>query len=115
MYLRARQTQASLLLRFATSYRRHMRNRERQGGRRAFVQAPHGTARLFSSTLHCSLVTLIVLWSHARALRHSRCTVGADTPSASAVSSMFKPPKNRSSTILLFRGSTADSLVNASS
>ena len=54
-------------------------------------------------------------YSHARARFHSRFTVRGETFSTSAVSSTVSPPKNRSSTIWLFRASTVASAFNASS
>src|SRR5690606_11884541 len=53
--------------------------------------------------------------SHARATRQSRLTVGSETSSAAAVSSMESPAKNRHSTTLACRGCTASSAVNAAS
>src|SRR5687767_7597382 len=53
--------------------------------------------------------------SHAFALTQSRFTVAGETPTTSAVSSIDRPPKNRSSTILACCGSTLASVFMASS
>jgi hypothetical protein len=45
--------------------------------------------------------------SQALAILHSRATVASDTPTTSAVSSIVRPPKYRSSTIRSCRGSNA--------
>src|SRR6266496_4053557 len=55
------------------------------------------------------------LKSHVFASAQSRITVTAEIPKTSAVSSTLRPPKNRSSTILLFRSSKAARVFNASS
>src|SRR5262245_23746587 len=54
-------------------------------------------------------------WSQARAKLHSRRTVRGETLRTSAVSSSLSPPKKRSSTIRLLRGSMVDSCSSASS
>ena len=53
--------------------------------------------------------------SHAFASRQSRITVSGDTPSAAAVSSTVRPPKNRISTTLALRSSIFASASSASS
>src|SRR5580658_5124121 len=61
---------------------------------------------LVSSVQHPSKVPrLISRWSQARAVLQSRATVFADTPSTSADSWKFKPPKKRSSTTCALRAS----------
>src|SRR2546425_7441087 len=54
-------------------------------------------------------------YNHALATLQSRRTVRLDTPSTSAVSSSFSPPKNRSSTIRLRRASNCAKRESASS
>src|SRR5437879_4411533 len=53
--------------------------------------------------------------SHARAVAHSRLTVAGETPSTTEVSSIERPPKNRSSTSLLCCGSRSARRFRASS
>src|SRR5262245_65310295 len=53
--------------------------------------------------------------SQARVRRHSISIVRVERPKTSAASSVVRPPKNRSSTIRLWRGSRSASLLKASS
>src|SRR5579883_520697 len=62
-----------------------------------------------------SPLLLISRCSQARAVAHSRFTVAGEIPSTSAVSSMERPPKNRSSTTRLCCESSAASWLRASS
>src|SRR5207253_9803355 len=54
-------------------------------------------------------------YSQALAQRHSRLIVLEETPRSSALSSTLRPPKYRSSTIWLLRGSRVASRLSASS
>ena len=61
--------------------------------------SPHlRAAREFQIALYRLTPLLSSRRSHSFAVRQSRATVSTETPSTAAVSSTFKPPKNRSST-----------------
>src|SRR6185369_7049200 len=69
----------------------------------------------FSPPLEGHIYSVINCFSRARATRHSRSTVVSEMLIASAVSAIVKPPKNRSSIIIAFCGSTSASACKASS
>src|SRR6185295_5886992 len=69
-----------------------------------------------ASGIHGGLLCpLISRCSHALARVQSRAMVNGETARTSAVSSTLRPPKNRSSTTLLFRSSTVASRASAES
>src|SRR5437016_12831123 len=78
-----------------------------------FHLLPSFRSHYLSLILHPS--SFIVLKSHALAARQSRRTVIKEIPSTSAVSSRLRPPKYRSSTTRLLRGSIFASPSRASS
>src|SRR4029077_11461124 len=99
------------------SDRWYTRNQEKSSTDLAAAPLPRRRASQFPHVVQASLSILLVSSRRSQTFdkRQSRFTVSGETFSVSAVSWILSPPKKRSSTTWLRRGSTDSNAVSASS